>query len=156
MYFTSDDERVSEAAPPNRTYCLIDRAPDQRKHMYELVGLSDVTTLDSLRMPRDTFMRLCYLVENIGGLTPTRNVEVAEKVAMFLNILAHHTKNVMIRKAFKSSTWTISKHFHRVLKVVLNLYHILLVKPQPTTNNNNNSRWNFFQVKTIAILTRSE
>lgn len=156
MYFTSDDERVSEAAPSNRTYSLIYRAPNQRKHMYELVGLSDVTTLDSLRMRRDTFRRLCYLVENIGGLTPTRNVEVAEKVAMFLNILAHHTKNVMIRKAFKSSTWTISKHFHRVLKVVLNLYHILLVKPQPTTNNNNNSRWNFFQVKTIAILTRSE
>lgn len=75
---------------------MIARAPDPRKHMHELVGLSDVTTLDTIRMNRDTFGRLCYLLEHFVGLDATWNLEVRESVAIFLNILAHHTKNVII------------------------------------------------------------
>lgn len=125
---------------------MIDRAPDQRKHMRELVGLSDVTALDTIRINRDTFDRLCYLLENLGGLTPTKNVEVSESVAMFLNILAHHTKNVIIRQSFKNSTHTISKHVQQVLVAVLKLHHVLLVTPKPVITNNDNERWNYFEV----------
>lgn len=67
-----------------RTYSLSSRAPDQRKHLNELVGLSDVTALDNIRMSRDTFGRLCYLLENIGGLSASRNVDVREQVAMLI------------------------------------------------------------------------
>lgn len=81
-----------------QSYSLIDRAPDQRRHMRGLVGISDVTCLDNLRMSRDTFNSLCYLVEHIGGLRRAKNVDIPEQVAMFLNILAYHTKLVMIRK----------------------------------------------------------
>lgn len=132
-----------------RSYSLIGRAPDQRKHMHELVGLSDTTALDTIRMSRDTFGRLFYLLENIGGLTPTRNIEVREQVAMCLNILAHHTKNVVIRKCFKRSTFTISKYFHRVLLAIIRLYPILLVTPKPAGDVNDNPRWNLFKVLSI-------
>lgn len=106
--------RLSTYERTTYSLSLIESAPDQCKHMLELVGVSDITSLDAIRMNRDTFKPLCYVLENLGGLTRSRHVEVPEQVAMFLNILAHHAKNVMIRKAFKRSTWTISKHFHRV------------------------------------------
>lgn len=76
--------------------------------MHKLVGLSDVTALDTIRMNRDAFGRFWFLLEHLGGLTSSRHVEVCEQVAMFLNILVHHTKNVIIRKSFKWSSHTIS------------------------------------------------
>lgn len=146
LYNQSTTRRLRSSTTEISSYSMIERAPDQRKHMVELVGLSDVTSLDAIRMNRDTFKRLCYLLEHFGGLTTSRHVDIPEQVAMFLNILAHHTKNVMIRKAFKRSTWTISKHFHRVLIAVIRMGSVLLVTPKPATHDNANPRWNFFQV----------
>lgn len=37
------------------TYSLIERAPDQHKPMLELVGVSNVTSLDSIKMNTDKF-----------------------------------------------------------------------------------------------------
>ncbi|KAL8478687.1 hypothetical protein ACS0TY_030532 [Phlomoides rotata] len=82
-------------------------------------------------MDQVAFRRLCYLLKNIGGLRSSRNVTVAEKVAMFLCILAHHTKNRCVKYQFKRSGQTVSKHFHAVLECVLKLHHLFLVKPLP-------------------------
>ncbi|KAF7842198.1 myb/SANT-like domain, Harbinger transposase-derived nuclease domain protein [Senna tora] len=41
-------------------------------------------------MNRATFDRLCAMLDNIGGLRPTRNMLVDEQVAIFLHILSHH------------------------------------------------------------------
>lgn len=67
-----------------QSYSLIDRAPDQRRHMKGLVGISDATCLDNLRMSRDTFNSLCYLVEHIGGLRRAKNVDIPDKLLCFL------------------------------------------------------------------------
>lgn len=115
------------------------------KHFNELVGVSDVTSLDTTRMNRDTFGCLCYLIEHIGGLTPTKNVEAREQVAMFLNILAHHTRNVVIRKSFKRSTFTISKYVHPVLLALHKLHPYFLVFHKAAGTNNRNERWNFLR-----------
>ncbi|KAL8503755.1 hypothetical protein ACS0TY_022465 [Phlomoides rotata] len=45
------------------------------------------------------------------GLRSSRNITVSEKVAMFLCILAHHTKNHCVKFQFKRSGQTVSKHF---------------------------------------------
>lgn len=150
-YNQPNPRRIRSSRTEPIVYSMIERAPDQRKHMLELVGLSDVTSLDALRMNRDTFKRLCFLLEHFGGLKTSRHVEIPEQVAIFLNILAHHTKNVMIRKAFQRSTWTISKHFHSVLIAVIRMGAILFVSPKPSTNNNKNPRWNFFQVTLTSL-----
>ncbi|XP_012850062.1 PREDICTED: uncharacterized protein LOC105969832 [Erythranthe guttata] len=95
-------------------YNLRARVPDQVKKMRKLFGLSDTICHDNLRMNRDTFNRLCYIFENVGGIRATRNVLVPEQVAIFLHVLGHH-----------------SIHFNNVLEAVLMLHSILLVTPKP-------------------------
>ncbi|KAG8390589.1 hypothetical protein BUALT_Bualt01G0099300 [Buddleja alternifolia] len=52
--------------------------------MHDLVNFTDETCINNLRMSRNAFGRLCYLLENNGGLVNTRNVTVCEQVAIFL------------------------------------------------------------------------
>ncbi|GMP62487.1 hypothetical protein CsSME_00024583 [Camellia sinensis var. sinensis] len=54
---------------------------------------------------------------------------------MFLNVLAHHTKNRKIKFNFMWSGQTISKHFNNVLRAMLRLHGLLLKKPEPITVN---------------------
>ncbi|KAL0385654.1 UNVERIFIED_CONTAM: hypothetical protein Sradi_2959700 [Sesamum radiatum] len=108
------------------SYNLKTRIPDQVKNLRCLTGTgSGDACLNNLRMSVDAFCRLCYLLEQLGGLKATRNVPIAEQVAIFLNILAHHTKNRVVKYNFKRSGRTISKHFHAVLK----LHPVLLATP---------------------------
>lgn len=67
MYNEPSQHRARLSVSQRNGYSLIERAHDQRKHMVELVGLSDITALDALRMSRDTFKRLCYVLEHRGG-----------------------------------------------------------------------------------------
>ncbi|XP_012838677.1 PREDICTED: uncharacterized protein LOC105959173 [Erythranthe guttata] len=91
------------------------------------------------------FYRLCYVLENVGGLNPNRNVSIPEQVAMFLQILAHHTKNVVVRSHFKRSGYTVSNHFNRVLLALLKLHEMLLISPKPVDENSDNERFSYFQ-----------
>ncbi|EPS61261.1 hypothetical protein M569_13537, partial [Genlisea aurea] len=83
---------------------------------------SDVnnTAFESLRMNRDTFGRLCTILKS-RGLVDSKYVRVPEKVAIFLGVLAHHTKVRMQKRDFDRSTWTISKHFNCVLRATVAL-----------------------------------
>ncbi|KAL8557265.1 hypothetical protein ACS0TY_004633 [Phlomoides rotata] len=87
-----------------RKFTILDRIPAQMKNM-------------------------SYLCESVCGLKCSRRVSVSEKVAMFLSILAHHTKNRCVKFAFKRSGQIVSKHFHVVLNSVLRLHAMFLVKP---------------------------
>ncbi|KAG8390739.1 hypothetical protein BUALT_Bualt01G0114900 [Buddleja alternifolia] len=42
--------------------------------MHDLVSFNDETCIDNLRMSRNAFGRLCYILENVGGLENTKNV----------------------------------------------------------------------------------
>ncbi|KAK9271994.1 hypothetical protein L1049_002363 [Liquidambar formosana] len=44
-------------------------------------------------MDRRTFTTLCAMLRTTDRLKDSRNIDVEEMVAMFLNILAHHIKN---------------------------------------------------------------
>lgn len=133
----------------NASYSLKTKVPSQLTHLHELVGLSDYTCLNNLRMSRDSFSRLVFLLENVVGLRPTRNVTVVEQVAMFLSILSHHKKNVVLQTDFKRSGYTVSKHFNRVLLSILKLHSILFVTPTPISDNCTDERWKHFKVKGI-------
>lgn len=74
IYESRRRRRLLIANRRSRTYSLIGRASDQHKYMHKLVGLSDVTALDTIRMNRDAFGRFCFLLEHLGGLTPSRHV----------------------------------------------------------------------------------
>ncbi|KAL8479004.1 hypothetical protein ACS0TY_030774 [Phlomoides rotata] len=128
-----------------RKFCLIDRLPGQLRNMRRLVESSDEACKDMLRIDRIAFARLCSLLETLGGLTDSRNINVQEKVAMFLTILSHHTKNRSVRFQFKRSGQTVSKHFYSVLNAVLRLHSIFLVEPDAVPDDSTDPRWGSFK-----------
>ncbi|KAK6152735.1 hypothetical protein DH2020_012374 [Rehmannia glutinosa] len=128
-----------------QAYRLVDRLPDQIKHMRDLINISDTDCIAQLRMDRNAFGRLCYLLENIGGLVRTRNVPTTEQVAIFLTVLAQHKKNRVVKFDFKRSVYTISKHFNIVVQVVLRLHYILLVDPKPVDETCTDDTWKWFK-----------
>ncbi|KAL8528859.1 hypothetical protein ACS0TY_006355 [Phlomoides rotata] len=114
--------------------------------MQKVIGISDEDCINHLRMSRGVFCRFCHLFETSGGLKSTRNCTIAEQVAMFLSILAHHTKNCIVKSNHVRSGRTVSKHFHRVLNSVIRLHSILLSQPKPIDENCTNGRWRHFKV----------
>ncbi|KAL8512430.1 hypothetical protein ACS0TY_018779 [Phlomoides rotata] len=115
--------------------------------MQDLVMVSDEDCKDQLRMDRAAFHKLCGLVKTIGGLKSSWNISVEEKVAMFLTILSHHTKNICVKFQFKRSGQTVSKHFHHVLNCILRLQYIFLAPAQPVDEYSSDLRWGFCLMK---------
>ncbi|KAL8458323.1 hypothetical protein ACS0TY_035994 [Phlomoides rotata] len=115
--------------------------------MADLVQVSDEDCRNKLRMDRSCFYRLCHLLQDVGGLKSSKYINVYEKVAMFLSILAHHSKNRCVKFQFKRSGQTVSKQFHSVLRSVLKLHYLLLVKPTPIPDDSNDTRWGNFKIE---------
>ncbi|KAL8509589.1 hypothetical protein ACS0TY_016713 [Phlomoides rotata] len=130
---------------PRRRYTVLGRIPAQMMNMHALVTASDEDCRDQLRMDRGSFQKLCYLVRSIGGLKSSRNVSVEEKVAIFLSILSHHTKNRFVKFQFKRSGQTVSKHFNHVLNCILRMHCNFLVQAQPIDEDSSDARWGPFQ-----------
>lgn len=124
----------------------------QLDNMHFLVEFSDETCKNHLRMNINCFNRLCYLLQNLGGLSPTRHVTIGEQVAIFLTVLSHHTKNRIIKHTFRRSGYTVSKYFNRVLNTLLKLHTVLLVQPEPVPDNSTDYRWKYFKVIFLMIL----
>ena len=66
-------------------------------------------------MDRHTFFKICEMLRTIGCLKDTKNMLVEERVAIFLNVLAHDVKNRLIKNRFKRLLETIIRHFRLVL-----------------------------------------
>ncbi|TYK30717.1 retrotransposon protein [Cucumis melo var. makuwa] len=92
-------------------------------------------------MDRRTFVILCHLLQTVSGLSSIEIVHVLEMVAMFLHVLAHDVKNRVIQREFVRSGEIVSRHFKLVLFTVVRLYHELMKRPVPITNNYNDKRW---------------
>ncbi|KAL8512393.1 hypothetical protein ACS0TY_018760 [Phlomoides rotata] len=122
-------------------YSIVSRVPEQIKYLRKVIGISDEDCINHLRMSRGVFSRLCYLLETSGGLQSTYNCTIAEQVAIFLSILAHHTKNRIVKSNHIRSGRIVSKHFHRVLNSVIRLHSILLSQPKPIDENCRNGRF---------------
>ncbi|KAL8518990.1 hypothetical protein ACS0TY_010081 [Phlomoides rotata] len=130
---------------PRRRFSMIDRIPNQVSNMHRLVEISDEVCKDQLRMDRISFVRLCELLGTLGGLSNSKHVSVQEKVAMFLSVLSHHTKNRVIKHHFLRSGQTISKYFHAVLAAILKLHSMFLVQPSAITDDCTDPRWKCFK-----------
>ncbi|KAL8501910.1 hypothetical protein ACS0TY_021143 [Phlomoides rotata] len=121
-------------------YRMADRIPQQIEHMSELVGMSDTDCFDNLRLNREAFNRLCYLLRHMGGLVDGRYVTVGEQVALFLCVLSHHSKVRVVRFRFKRSA-------------VLKLHEVLLAKPSPVTDDSTHPSWKHFKVISTCVTT---
>ncbi|KAM3204368.1 hypothetical protein P3L10_027777 [Capsicum annuum] len=75
------------------------------------------------------FTGLCEILVRDGGLRPTLQVTVEEKVAKTLYLLAHNVTNRKLSFIFRWSGEFVSRHFHVVLRAVLGLYEKFIKQP---------------------------
>ena len=140
--------RVREQTP--RIHELQMQQKDKNLHrlanLNRLIKDSDVICKNELRINRQTFGVLCEMVQNIGELRRTKNMEVEEIVAMFLYTLAHHKKNRSIANYFLRSGESVSRQFNICIRAVLKLHNELLKKPIPILHGCEDARWKLFKV----------
>nr|KAJ0228616.1 hypothetical protein LSAT_V11C100011940 [Lactuca sativa] len=119
----------------------VDRYPILHRYVYE----SDTMSISQIRMSQMCFTKLCCMLETLGGLKPSRNMEIDEQVAINLHILAHNVKNRVIICRFRCSGETINRHFIRLCNAVIGLHTHLLKKPAPVPDNSTDQRWKWFK-----------
>lgn len=123
----------------------MDREGLRGEFLERLIRHDDVTTVDQLRMDVRSFRLLCALLRNEGKLKEDGLVSIEEQVAMFLHILAHHSKNHVIKFLFKRSGETVSRYFNLVLNGVLRMQETLLGAPDPVPKDCLDERWKWFK-----------
>ncbi|KAL8480991.1 hypothetical protein ACS0TY_027506 [Phlomoides rotata] len=90
---------------------MADIIPKQIEHMSELVELCDIDCFDNLRMNRNTFNRLCYLLRHSGGLVDGRYVTVGEQVPCSF-VYYRITRNVVLKPSTVISTTSYGLSFN--------------------------------------------
>ncbi|XP_012839839.1 PREDICTED: putative nuclease HARBI1 [Erythranthe guttata] len=140
------EEKTRESSQYERIrYNRVSRVPDQVRKLSRIIDINDISCINNLRMSRDAFGRLCHILENTGDLHCNRNISISEQVAMFLHILAHHTKNRIVGHEYERSGRTVSKYFNNVLNAVIKLHPLFLGRPEPVDEHCTNERWKLFK-----------
>ncbi|KAJ9565715.1 LOW QUALITY PROTEIN: hypothetical protein OSB04_001681 [Centaurea solstitialis] len=103
---------------------------------------SDIVCINVLRMDMNAFAILCELLKTRSGLLEDGEVTIKEQVVVFVNILAHHTKNRCLQVRFYRSGETISRYVHGVLSASLRLQDVLLTNSEDDCTNR---RWKWFK-----------
>lgn len=140
MYY-SHRRLLVRGCRPRRTvimYSLVARISGQIKYLDDALNKKDSSCKNNFRMNRACFEKLCTLLQSVGGLRPSKYVNVSEKIGMFLDIISHHTKNCRISHHYDRSGKTDSKFFKRVMAVLLKLYPMLISHPDPVGPNETN------------------
>ncbi|KAL5574094.1 hypothetical protein UlMin_023691 [Ulmus minor] len=116
-----------------------------RQIVHELVYETDANCVVQLRVNRLAFTNLCTMLESRDGLRASKYLQIDEQVAIFLHIISHHIKNIVIKFQFLRSKETVSKYYHNVLHSVIQLHRKLLQKFEPVPENSIDERWKWFK-----------
>ncbi|XP_020246600.1 putative nuclease HARBI1 [Asparagus officinalis] len=84
---------------------------------------------EMIRMNPPAFNQLCEILEMNGGLKPTRRATIEEQVAKFLYMLGHSVTTREVSKIFGRSGESVSRHFHNVLRAMIELEEMFFVQP---------------------------
>ena len=107
-------------------------------------------------MSPKAFLDLCDILQREGGLLPTLQVNVEEQVAKTLYILTHNVRNREIQFWFRRSGETTSRHFHRVLRSIIQIGEKYLKQLDGSHISaqiiGSNRFYLYFKVKDIFIL----
>ncbi|KAK4709670.1 hypothetical protein R3W88_004183 [Solanum pinnatisectum] len=98
-------------------------------------------------MDRNAFHNLVLLTKDVRGLTDGKYMSSSEKLAMFLNILAHHEKNRSIKVDYIRSGWSVSQAFNECLRDILKLTPLFLVNPKLILEDEIEDQWKWFKYK---------
>lgn len=102
-YFKHVRPRLERKRKRAHRHRMIPKLQKQKEYMERLTDLEDVDCKKSLRMDKQCFKQFCFLLADTGGLKLSKYVTLEEKVATFLVILVHHTKNRVAMFAFRRS-----------------------------------------------------
>ena len=113
-----------------------DNDSEMTGHQYtlELLERSPLQCVEILRMSRESFVRLCCHFRVYYSLKDSKHVSVEEKMAMFLMMISHNQRYVIIKRRFQHSKQTIHKFFYEVLEKMMLFAKEMIV---PTTFNPN-------------------
>ncbi|KAL3838799.1 hypothetical protein ACJIZ3_023390 [Penstemon smallii] len=104
---------------------------------------------EQLRMGKNAFANLVYILKGRGLLRDTARSSVEEQVAKFLYIIGHNLKYRIIKFKFRRSSETISRHFRQVLRAIISLEDLFLKQPNgdecPTQIKDNQKFWPYFK-----------
>ncbi|KAG8368382.1 hypothetical protein BUALT_Bualt15G0039700 [Buddleja alternifolia] len=128
-----------------KRYSMKARLPKQIEHLRDIISMNDEACINNLRMSRNSFGRLCLILQDVGGLVNTKHVSVSEQVAIFLSIIAHHKKNMIVKHDFKRSGYTISMVFNNVLTALLSVHTLFRANPEPIEEGCRSERWKWFK-----------
>ncbi|GAV75064.1 LOW QUALITY PROTEIN: DDE_4 domain-containing protein, partial [Cephalotus follicularis] len=93
----------------------------------ELLRGSDRQCIELMRMSREAYVRLCMHFRHKLWLHDSRYVLVEEKMAMFLTIIGHNERYVVIKRRFQYSSQIIHKYFHEILAAMMTFAREMIV-----------------------------
>ncbi|KAI3462359.1 hypothetical protein Pfo_019022 [Paulownia fortunei] len=111
---------------------------ERRKYIQKIIYASDSVCKNVIRMNRQAFVHLCSRLEAI--------------MAMTVHILAHHQKQRIINANFERYGKTISRHFIKMINVIITLQGELLKTPKAVPDNSMDERWKWFRVWVLRSL----
>ncbi|KAL7607165.1 hypothetical protein Lser_V15G15680 [Lactuca serriola] len=102
----------------------------------ELLHHNPLQCVEVPRMSRGSFVRLCAHFRVNYALKDSKHVSVEEKMAMFLMMIGHNQRYVIIKRRFQHSKQTIHKFFHEVFDKMLLFAHDIIVLTSFNPNPN--------------------
>ncbi|CAN1297979.1 hypothetical protein LINPERPRIM_LOCUS23673 [Linum perenne] len=136
---------VRMEAGTSRLEKLLRSARTRADFMYNATKHSNRSSLDSIRMNKDVFAKLCTALVVDGGLQRTSNVDIDEMIVIFLNTLGHNIKNRILQQVFGRSARVICEVIHAVLIAVLKMHRFLYRKAVLVPQNSQHVNWKHFK-----------
>ncbi|XP_060178774.1 uncharacterized protein LOC132608967 isoform X3 [Lycium barbarum] len=87
-----------------------------------------------MRMSGHAYVRLCQHFRQNGWRIDRKNISVEEKIEIFLIIIGHNERYVVIKRRFQHSLQTVHKYFHEVLDAMMKFAKEMIA---PTTGDSN-------------------
>ncbi|KAF6156552.1 hypothetical protein GIB67_000017 [Kingdonia uniflora] len=100
-----------------------------RERINEILSGPNQIVYDSLRMNKDAFASLCGHFRARGWVIDSQHINVEQKMAIFLETIAHSVRNRIMKQKYQHSGATISRCFHEVLRGMLHFSKEMIVPP---------------------------
>uniref|UniRef100_A0A452YMP3 DUF8040 domain-containing protein n=1 Tax=Aegilops tauschii subsp. strangulata TaxID=200361 RepID=A0A452YMP3_AEGTS len=112
---------------------LFPREQERIQNLNYIYNCNDVEALWMLRMKRAPFARPVETFRTGGLLQDSINTSVEEQVAMFLHVVGHNQRFMVIHNMFRRSMETISRYFKQVLFAIGELRGEMIRRPSGQT-----------------------
>ena len=115
---------------------------------------NNLEVVNMLRMWRASFSMLVNTFRSKGLLEYSMHTTVEEQVAMFLHVVGHNQRFMIIHNTYKRSSETISRHFKQVLYDITEVRGEIIKAPIRKTSRkiHTSPRWyQYFKVSITRI-----